>query len=137
MKETMLVIHEDWKIEDVVREAKKQWLSLHVRQTDTVPMLARRLGMTYREIRYLFEKLDVTVLDFRSRIQPLDKQIGQIINDPGSCEFCASTEDIHAHHVVNKKESNSTVMLCGKCHRKFHFLNKLYKRPVREPKTDV
>lgn len=50
------------------------------------------------------------------------------------CEWCGTTEDIFAHHIIDKKSNpnkrydiNSGMCLCRKCHKEYHHWNKYNK----------
>lgn len=86
--------------------------------------MAKRLGMSYRILRY-----------WRSKTMPPSAFLAGIQDEtelPLPCEFCGKPDGTHQHHVVNRKDSPVTVTLCSICHRKFHFLNRLYAAPAQK-----
>ncbi len=128
-------------LETVQNEAIRQWFAFHIEYGDSQIGLAERLQIPYRQLRHFMQKLDVTMPQLLQLKNPLD----YIRNDATStapdlvpdtpitepCQFCGSLTDVHLHHVVNRYESPVMVALCSKCHRKFHFLNKLYRPPLK------
>ena len=47
------------------------------------------------------------------------------------CEWCGTTENIYAHHTINKKTNperqfdvDAGMCLCKSCHKKYHHWNK-------------
>lgn len=121
--------------DSVADEARRQWLIFHARPADSDMALARRAGMSYRQLRHFLSKLQIDSHDLlNSKAHPQVEQEIVYVPSDEHCQFCDSTDDIHLHHVVSRHESPITVALCSKCHRKFHFLNKLYRPPVRRSK---
>ncbi len=108
--------------ESVGNAAVLSWLRACEVYGETETAFARRLGMTYRVLRY-----------WRAKLYPQKATLSAIVDEkeiPATCEFCGATEAIHQHHVVNRYDSPVTVVLCARCHRKFHFLNRLYRDPT-------
>jgi len=112
----------------VAVRARQEWVAFHQAPGESLLNLSRRLGFTYRTIRYLAQgrhgDKPITGDCDPHGVQPEGEQ----------CMFCKSTERLHEHHIINRKESSQTVTLCEACHRVFHLLNKLYRLPPR-PKS--
>lgn len=141
-----VVIQDDAGFPAIEGEAVKQWLAFHVKTQDSQAGLAKRAGMSYRQIRYFMSKLGLTItglLEAKSQDPSMSLLSSTPDADPPQsdaaepCQFCASTQQVHMHHVVNRYDSPVMVALCSKCHRKFHFLNKLYRVPQRVERTPI
>ena len=128
----ILILPDKCPFDDVATEAQKQWILFH-ENGGSLMDLAKRAGIRYRSIRYLLAKWKV------KSFEELRAGVGEsnITDVESICEFCDSTDDIHLHHVVNRYDSPVMVSLCAKCHKKFHFLNKLYREPARKMKRST
>ncbi len=137
-----VVIQDDAGFESVENEAVRQWLVFHVRPDDAQVDLAKRSGMSYRQFRHFMGKLGLTITSLLAARDP-ESLLDPPVPDPPQtdstdpCAFCGSLDRIHMHHVVNRYDSPVMVALCTNCHRKFHFLNKLYRVPQRVTKTPI
>jgi hypothetical protein len=100
------------------------WLKACQVPGESEAAMAKRLKVSYRILRYWRDK----------QIPPTATLAG--ISDetdiPQPCEFCGKPDGTHQHHVVNRHDSPVTVTLCSTCHRKFHFLNRLYAAPTKK-----
>lgn len=127
-----IVLPDDAPFDSVADEARRQWLMFHVHEGESDLKLARRAGMSYRQLRHFLGKLQIDTHDLlNAKSNPQASNETVYVSSDEHCQFCDSTEEIHLHHVISRHESPVTVALCAKCHRKFHFLNKLYRPPVR------
>lgn len=131
----------EWDLDRVAQEAQKAWLAHFMERNISQTKLAARVGVSYRRLRYFMAQASCTLDDLsnlhdEANTTPFRELLHTAVYDDtittGPCQFCNSTEDVHSHHVVNRYDSPVMVELCAKCHRKFHFLNKLYRPPQRK-----
>ena len=113
----------------LVVEARRQWLLYHRQPGESLPTLARRLGISYRQARYWSMMIHRGAVLAPDAALEWQRSITPTTN--AGCEFCAATESLHEHHVINRTESPITVWLCNSCHKTFHLLNNLYRRTAK------
>lgn len=143
--ELRIMVPDDMPAGKVGDAAMTQWLAFHVKPKDSQIKLADRAGLSYRAFRHFMQKTGLTLeslLEIKAgdssmileKSEPEEPGYVEDTDAAEPCQFCGSTIKVHLHHVVNRYDSPVMVALCSKCHRKFHFLNKLYRPPIAKAK---
>lgn len=118
-----ITLPDDADIETVVAMTRRAWAQHKMIPGEGIPQAAKRIGVTYRQLRRWLRG------EYGRRLLAVPSdEIVMVESEPTAacCEFCGGKSNIHEHHVVNRHDSPVTVRLCAVCHRKFHFLARLF-----------
>lgn len=87
--------------------------------------LADKLLSVQKSVQNLFSKLSIESVTEPS-LTPTTQSIGANIQTLLQSNRCASTEDLHMHHIRPKRlggsdTASNIMILCGECHRDWHY----------------